>query len=257
MLKATYGTYDNNKQFDNLDQYSWVLLDNLSDTAYSLNHYFRIVCGGGKAISAGDSFVFLGESGQESYLFTDNIGDRSIIGKLMCRGEVGDSLTIKFVEDGAELIDLAIVVTSGTQVKVHLPEVVKAGYYPVWSDSNGVIVSDIYGKVFTDNTALTLTWMPLPPKYIVAGEFRSSNENTTWSACISVMSGIGETDGICLKYTAITESGQIMSGSLTTMNGAVSGQLASSDVKMIYVRVINDGVSGNSGYCVIQKEVRP
>lgn len=257
MLKATYGTYDNNKQFDNLDQYSWVLLDNLSDTAYSLNHYFRIVCGGGKAISAGDSFVFLGESGQESYLFTDNIGDRSIIGKLMCRGEVGDSLTIKFVEDGAELIDLAIVVTSGTPVKVHLPEVVKAGYYPVWSDSNGVIVSDIYGKVFTDNTALTLTWIPLPPKYIVAGEFRSSNENTTWSASISVMSGIGETDGICLKYTAITESGQIMSGSLTTMNGAVSGQLASSDVKMIYVRVINDGVSGNSGYCVIQKEVRP
>ena len=253
MLKSTYGTTDNNGLFNNLNYYSWVSINNLGDSSYSLNHYFRIICGNGKSISVGDRFTYIEDGVKKTYTFANNIGDRSIIGKQLCRGT--DAVTVKFMIGNNEIPDTESVVKRGSAVKIHLPSVTNVGYVPIWRDASGVEVLDIYDMVFNSDVVFYLTWDPLPPEYFVSGNMVFVDGETHWDAVVNVKSGVGSTDGLQIKVTAVTSSGIVISDVATLTNGYVSGHLPSPDVTLLYLRIIDEHIDGNLGYVMIEKEV--
>ncbi len=259
MLKATYGTVDNNGQFDNLDQYSWVTITNLGDVSYSLNHYFRIICGNGESVTAGTEFSYVEDGERKTYTFADNIGDRSIIGKQLSRGT--EVVFLRFYdEEGNELPGTASVVKNGSSAKIHFPEVNRVGYVPVWKDSsnNGNEVSDIYGMVFTSNASFYLTWEPLPPGYLVTGTMDTVIGTTTWSADVMIKSGVGSVGDLQVKVTAVTSDGRVLSEmKVTAVDGKASGTFETADVALVYIRIVDEHVEGNLGYAMIEKEARP
>lgn len=250
MLKSTYGTTDNNGLFNNLNYYSWVSINNLGDSSYSLNHYFRIICGNGKSISVGDQFTYIEDGVKKTYTFANNIGDRSIIGKQLCRGT--DAVTVKFMADNSEIPGTASVVKRGSAAKVHLPDVTNVGYIPIWRDASGVEILDIYDMVFNSDVIFYLTWNPLPPEYIVSGDVTVVDGETHWTADVYVKSGVGFTNGLQIKVTALTSSGTVISDISTVSNGSASGCLASSDVTLVYLRIVDEHVDGNLGHVMIE-----
>lgn len=259
MLKATYGTVDNNGQFDNLDQYSWVTITNLGDVSYSLNHYFRIICGNGESVTAGTEFSYVEDGERKTYAFADNIGDRSIIGKQLSRGT--EVVFLRFYdEEGNELPGTASVVKNGSSAKIHFPEVSRVGYVPVWKDSlnNGSEVSDVYGTVFTSNASFYLTWEPLPPGYLVTGAMETINDTTAWSADVIIKSGVGSVADLQVKVTAVASDGRVLSGTkVTAADGKASGLFETADVALIYIRIVDEHVEGNLGYAMIEREAHP
>ena len=259
MLKATYGTVDNNGLFNNLDQYSWVTITNLGDVSYSLNHYFRIICGNGESVTTGTEFSYVEDGKRKTYTFADNIGDRSIIGKQLSRGT--EVVFLRFYdEEGNELPNTASVVKNGSSAKIHFPEVNRVGYVPVWKDSsnNGNEVSDIYGMVFTSNASFYLTWEPLPPGYLVTGAMETVSGTTAWSADVMIKSGVGSVADLQVKVTAVTFDGLVLSDDkVTTANGKASGTFETADVVLIYIRIVDEHVEGNLGYAMIEREAHP
>lgn len=259
MLKATYGTVDNNGQFDNLDQYSWVTITNLGDVSYSLNHYFRIICGNGESVTVGTEFSYVEDGERKTYTFADNIGDRSIIGKQLSRGT--DVVFLRFYdEEGNELPNTASVVKNGSSAKIHFPEVNRVGYIPVWKDSsnNGNELSDIYGMEFTSNASFYLTWEPLPPGYLVTGVMETTSGTTVWSADVIVKSGVGSVGDLQVKVTAVTSDGRVLSDvKVTAADGKASGTFETADVALIYIRIVDEHVEGNLGYAMIEREAHP
>ena len=250
MLKSTYGTTDNNGFFNNLHYYSWVSINNLGDSSYSLNHYFRIICGNGKSISVGDRFTYIEDGVKKTYTFANNIGDRSIIGKQLCRGT--DAVTVKFMADNREIPGTASVVKRDSAAKIHVPDVTNVGYVPIWRDASGVEILDIYDMVFNTDVIFYLTWDPLPPEYIVSGDVTVVDGGTHWTADVYVKSGVGFTDGLQIKVTALTSSGTVISDISTVSNGSASGCLASSDVTLVYLRIVDEHVDGNLGHVIIE-----
>jgi len=254
MLKATYGTTDNNGQFNNLDQYSWVNITNLGDTSYSLNHYFRIICGNGSSVSPGDMFTYIDNGETKTYTFADNIGDRSIIGKQLSRGT--DVVYIRFMEDNTEIPGTASIVKNGSEAKVHFPDVVKVGYVPIWKNGSGEEIMDIYGLIFTSDASFYLTWEPLPPGYIVSAAMNVSGDATEWSANVNIRTGAGTTEGLQIKVTAVTSDGRVFTYSnITNTNGTISGTIDAADVVLMYVRVVDEHIDGNIGYVMIGRGV--
>ena len=253
MLKATYGTTDNNGQFNNLDQYSWVTISNLGDTSYSLNHYFRIICGNGNTVSPGDVFTYIDNGETKTYTFADNIGDRSIIGKQLSRGT--DVVYIRFMEDSTEIPGTVSIVKRGSEAKVHFPEVVKVGYIPIWKNASGEEVTDIYGQTFFSDVAFYLNWEELPAGYMVSGTIDVSNGITTWSADVDIRTGIGIIEGLNIKVTAVTSDGRVLTDIKTTgTNGLVSGSLNATNFRLLYIRIVDEHVEGNMGYVMIERE---
>lgn len=259
VLKATYGTVDNNGLFNNLDQYSWVTITNLGDVSYSLNHYFRIICGNGESVTAGTEFSYVEDGESKTYTFADNIGDRSIIGKQLSRGT--EVVFLRFYdEDGNELPGTASVVKNGSSAKIHFPEVSKVGYVPVWMDSlnNGNEVSDIYGIEFISNASFYLTWEPLPPGYLVTGAMETVSGTTVWSADVMIKSGVGSVADLQVKVTAVTSDGMVLSEmKVTAADGKASGTFETADVALIYIRIVDEHVEGNLGYAMIEREAHP
>ncbi|AMH95248.1 cell surface leucine-rich repeat-containing protein [methanogenic archaeon ISO4-H5] len=253
MLKATYGTTDNNGQFNNLDQYSWVNITNLGDTSYSLNHYFRIICGNGSSVSPGDVFTHIDNGETKTYTFADNIGDRSIIGKQLSRGT--DVVYIRFVEDNTEIPGTASIVKRGSEAKVHFPEVVKVGYVPIWKNASGEEVADIYGQTISSDATFYLSWQELPAGYVISGTMDVSDGVTTWSADVDIRTGIGTTDGLSIKVTAMTSDGRVLTDIKTTgTNGLASGSLNAANIRLMYIRIVDEHVEGNLGYVMIERE---
>ena len=254
MLKATYGTTDNNGQFNNLDQYSWVTINNLGDTSYSLNHYFRIICGGGSSVSPGDVFTYIDSGETKTYTFADNIGDRNIIGKQLSRGT--DVVYIRFMEDNTEIPGTASIVKNGSEAKVHFPDVVKVGYVPIWKNASGEEIMDVYGLTFTSDALFYLTWEPLPPGYIVSAAMNVSGDATEWSANVNIRTGVGTTEGLQIKVTAVTSDGRVFTySSITNTDGTISGTIDAADVVLMYVRVVDEHIDGNIGYVMIGRGV--
>ena len=261
MLKPTYGTTDNNGQYNNIDQYTWQTIDNLGDSSYSLNHYFRIICGDGVAVSSGDVFTYIDGNEKKTYNFADNIGDRNIIGKLLSRGTSSETILLRFVdENDVEIPGTLSVVKNGSSAKIHFPEVSRVGYVPVWKDSlnNGSEVSDVYGTVFTSNASFYLTWEPLPPGYLVTGAMETVNDTTAWSADVIIKSGVGSVADLQVKVTAITSDGRVLSEmKVTAADGKASGTFETADVALIYIRIVDEHVEGNLGYAMIEREAHP
>ena len=252
MLKATYGTTDNNGQFNNLDQYSWVTISNLGDTSYSLNHYFRIICGNGTSVSAGDVFTYVDNGVTKTYTFADNIGDRGIIGKQLSRGM--DVVFIRFMEDDTEIPGTTAIVKRGSEAKVHFPDVVKVGYIPIWKNASGEEVADIYGLTFSSDATFRLHWEEIPAGYMVSGTMDVTNGVTTWSADVDIRTGIGTTEGLSIKVTAVTSDGRIFTDMKTTgTNGLASGSLDVANIRLLYIRIVDEHVEGNLGYVMIER----
>ena len=253
MLKATYGTTDNNGQFNNLDQYSWVNITNLGDTSYSLNHYFRIICGNGSSTSPGEVFTYFDSGETKTYTFADNIGDRSIIGKQLSRGT--DVVYIRFIENDTEIPGTVSIVKRGSEAKVHFPEVVKVGYVPIWKNASGEEVADIYGQTFSSDATFYLSWQELPAGYIVSGTMDVSDGVTTWSVDVDIRTGVGTTDGLSIKVTAVTSDGRVLTDIKTTgTNGLASGSLNAANIRLMYIRIVDEHVEGNLGYVMIERE---
>ena len=253
MLKATYGTVDNNGQFDNLDQYSWVTITNLGDVSYSLNHYFRIICGNGESVTVGTEFSYVEDGERKTYTFADNIGDRSIIGKQLSRGT--DIVFIRFMEDDTEIPGTTIIVKRGSEAKVHFPDIVKVGYIPIWKNASGEEVADIYGSTFSSDATFRLHWEEIPAGYMVSGTMDVTNGVTTWSADVDIRTGIGTTEGLSIKVTAVTSDGRILTDTKTTgTNGLASGSLDAANIRLLYIRIVDEHVEGNLGYVMIERE---
>lgn len=254
MLMATYGTFNHNSQFNNIDQYHWETISNLGDSSYSMNHYFRIICGGGQAISTGDYFTYVENGEKKRYAFTDNIGDRSIIGKLLSRGSDSDTVILRFVdENNVEIPGTLSAVRKGSPVRIHLPEVINAGYMPVWKSGVNV-VQDIYGRSFSSDTTFVLSWSKLPAQYHVSGKMESVADGTQWTATVSLKSGMGSIEGLSVRVTAVTSQGEVIQGEGIVSGGSVSGIIQSSDVSIMSIRIVDSHVSGNIGYVVISLE---
>lgn len=253
MLKATYGTTDNNGQFNNLDLYSWVTISNLGDTSHSLNHYFRIICGNGTSVSIGDVFTYIENGVTKTYTFADNIGDRGIIGKQLSRGT--DIVFIRFTEDDTEIPGTTIIVKRGSEAKVHFPDIVKVGYIPIWKNASGEEVADIYGSTFSSDATFRLHWGEIPAGYMVSGTMDVTNGVTTWSADVDIRTGIGTTEGLSIKVTAVTSDGRILTDMKTTgTNGLASGSLDAANIRLLYIRIVDEHVEGNLGYVMIERE---
>ena len=253
MLKATYGTTDNNGQFNNLDQYSWVTISNLGDTSYSLNHYFRIICGNGTSVSTSDVFTYIDNGETKTYTFADNIGDRGIIGKQLSRGT--DVVFIRFTEDDTEIPGATAIVKRGSEAKVHFPDVVKVGHIPIWNNASGEEVADIYGSTFSSDATFRLHWEEIPAGYMVSGTMDVTNGVTTWSADVDIRTGIGTTEGLSIKVTAVTSDGRILTDMETTgTNGLASGSLDAANIRLLYIRIVDEHVEGNLGYVMIERE---
>lgn len=147
-----------------IGQYEWVKMDNLYSNAHDTDHYY-IITDSNTLPTSSTTFTYAVEEGLEEYIFADNIGDRSIIGKELIRAEADNTVTIRFYDGEEQFTDSVLVGEKGSKVTGSFPSVYKYGMIAEWKDDKGEVVS--LPKTFDTHQKYYLSWVIAPATYII------------------------------------------------------------------------------------------
>ncbi len=162
---------------EDLSIYDWTRIDNLFTRTQEASHYVQIVSGDAPVVG-GTEFNYLNGSDIAIYRFTNSIGDRSLVGKMLAYGE--DVSVLRFYkENGEEIDNAAMIGATGSKVVGEFPEVFNTGFSPSWIDDRGQIISSLTDLTYGGTSSCTLRWVKLPGSFEINGDWTSEDLRIT------------------------------------------------------------------------------
>ncbi len=106
----------------------WRVTESLGDKVNDAYHYYLLTTG--DAVPSAESYKFVDGSTIGTYIFADNVGDRTIVGKTLVAG--ADVSVIRFYNGGEEIQGSALIGATGSEVNGSFPAMYKQGYLERW-----------------------------------------------------------------------------------------------------------------------------
>lgn len=237
---------------EDLSEFGWVRVESLFTRMNESSHYIQIVSGS-TYTENGAEFKYLGNS-EQTYRFKDNIGDRTIVGRILVHGnEMG---ILRFYDDQKkEIDDCTMIGVVGSKVVGKFPDVSKPGYTAVWKDNEGNVVDSLSDLTYGVDKSCYLDWIKLPGELGITSSWTSeglritvdSKDDLDSDLCISVV--FRTSDSYETKVEDLSFVGK-------TANVVLSDVSDSSDALIRILMKVDSGMlSGDYGQMMVSKGV--
>lgn len=216
----------------------WLEIDNLYDRSLDLYHYYIIT--NDEIPDTGSRFTYINGDTTGTYSFTDNIGDRSIVGKKMVRG-TDDIYTIRFFNGGSEIEGSALIGSKGSEVNGTFPSVVRTGYSGYWvlkgTDTEATLPSQFEGDV-----SYEIKWIEL--SYEIDAKTSVKGGQISFSVTVSRVSGDEDLRNAHLFLIAEYEDRKYLNATSNKLNfsgagTAISWAVSTEDLVKVRIFVVN------------------
>lgn len=190
-----------------IGKYSWIGIDNLYEDTYDADHYY-IITDGDMPANGKTVYTYVDGAGTGTYTFSDNIGDRDIVGKPMVLGT--DAVTVRFFDtDGEEIEDSAVIGIEDTEFEGSFPMLNRYGARAVWTDEDG---NTDLPTIFDKDRRYTLSWVSLPATYSLDVKADATDlSKTVFGISIQRNFGIDDLDDAYLYTIAYYSDGRFIS----------------------------------------------
>lgn len=158
-----------------IGKYGWVKMDNFYSNKYDTDHFY-IITDSSTLPTPETTFTYAVVGGLETYEFSDSVGDRSVVGKELISATEDNTVTIRFYENGVEMIDSVLIGVKGSSVTETFPSVYMDGKVAKWEDSEGNAVLS-FPSIFDSHHRYYLNWVNVSATYDVG--LKSDTEDKT------------------------------------------------------------------------------
>lgn len=164
----------------------WNGTTNLFDKTLDTYHYYAIT----KSITIPSTagYTFEDGTGTSTYIFSDNIGDRSIVGKKLYVCD--ELLTIRFYDNEVEIEGSRLIGAKDSKVGGSFPSVYKSGHMARWYVKGIDERVTELPKIFSENLEYEIKWVEMT--YDLTGTFETSGDTMFFD--LSVTAKAGESD---------------------------------------------------------------
>ena len=161
----------------------WKATANLFDKTLNTYHYYAITKG--MTVPSTIGYTFEDGTGTSTYIFVDNIGDRSIVGKKLYAS--AELFTIRFYDGNEELEHSKLMGAKNSKIKGSFPSVSKANHIAQWyvrGTDNRVFELP---KVFSEDLEYEVRWVEAT--YVMDAETETAGETVFFDLSVNAKAG--------------------------------------------------------------------
>ena len=213
------------------DPNGWKIIDNLFDTKLNSYHYYAITT---NATPTSTDYRFVDGSDIGTYTFTDNIGDRSIVGKKLIAAS--DVFTIRFYDGDEEIGNSALIGAMGSKVDGTFPSMYRADHIANWYVRGTDDRMTELPKTFSGNLEYDVRWVEAA--YELTGTVKVDGDTVYFK--FSAFSKSGESDLVDARVLLIVKYDndfftKSFSGELDLADGTSTTVLGVGNDRLSYV----------------------
>lgn len=168
------------------DANGWKGISSLYDTRINSFHYYSITAK--DTPHSSNEYTYIVGHDTRTYLFADNVGDRSITGKKLYHG--AQLFTISFYDDGVEIENSKLIGAKGSKIEGSFPSVSRSGFIAQWYDMDTDKRVTELPESFIGNLKYRVEWLKLT--YELTGTVETVGETVFFD--LSVTAKTGESD---------------------------------------------------------------